>query len=176
MRRILTVSAMAVACVAVVATAVYLPLRTEWEEYRKAVPAEQVRTARPGQPVEFGRIRWTLRSYGAAAMKPGDLPPSGIDPPLRPGEVLVTATLEATSLATAKEVPELDVGYELRDRAGNRWRADLWHSLILAGQTNRITVMGTVPGWAAHDFHLVLRRKPRDFTPPVGGPMLVFGR
>jgi hypothetical protein len=172
MKRILT----GVALVFVVAAAVYLPLRTEWTEYRKAVPAEHVRTARPGQPVEFGRIRWTLLSYGPATLKHGDLPPAGVDPPLRPDEVLVVAVLEATSLATAKDVPSLDVAYEMRDSAGDRWQADLWHSDILPGQSNRVSVMATVPRTAERDFHLVLRRKPRDFTPPIGGPVLVFGR
>jgi len=159
-----------------VAAAIGLPLRTEWTQYRKAVPAERLSTARPGEPAEFGRIRWRLLSYGPARLRPGDLPPDTIEAPRRPGEVLEVVTLDAQSLAGPKDTPELDVAYELRDAAGDRWPADLWHSLILAGQVNRVQVMGTVPEWSRPQLHLVLRRRPADLSPPLGGPMLVFGR
>lgn len=163
-------------CAALVLTAVaiYLPFRPEWHQYRKAVYAEHVAHARPGQTVSWGDIQWRLIGYGPAVLKPGDLPPSGLPTPLRSGESLVVVTLEARPLT--RKNPDFKIAYELRDSAGHHWQADDWHSFFFYGQQNRIQVMGTVPQWAVSRYSLVLRQKRPDLDQLIGGRMLVFGR
>jgi hypothetical protein len=157
---------------AVTMVAIYLPFRAEWRHYRQDVPGGHTRTVAPGRPAVFQRIRWTLVSYGPAVLKPGDLPPDGIDAPARPGETLVLVTLKAEPLT--KNPADSDIDFALRDRAGNRWTAREWHTVIYYGTHEPAYVMGLVPSRAAGSLELVMRHRHRDLSPALGGPELVF--
>lgn len=155
------------------AVAVYLPFRSEWGQYRKAVYAEHVAYARPGQVVTWEDVRWRLFGYGPAELRPGDEPPIGIEPPLRPGESLVVATLDVEPLTRTD--PAFKLAYELRDPVGHQWKAALWHSDIFDGRHNRVRVMASVPQWATNRYFLVIRKKRPDLEQLIGGRMLSFG-
>lgn len=154
--------------------AVYLPFRPEWRHYRQDVPATHSRTVAFGRPAAFANIRWRLVRYGPAVLKPGDLPPDGLGAPVRPGETLVLATLQAQPLVT--DVRDFDIDYTLRDRAGHSWTAFAWHTTIYYGGHDPAYVMGLVPRWAVDRFELVMRMKHQDLSPALGGPELIFRR
>lgn len=173
MRRLLRIVVRTGGALALAAVAVYLPFRPEWDQYRKAVYAEHVTYARPDQVITWEDIRWRLLGYTPAALKPGDEPPVGIEPPVRPGESLVVATLDVEPLTRTD--PAFKLTYELRDRAGHRWKAALWHSDIFDGQRNRVRVMACVPRWAPNGYFLIIRKKRPDLEQLIGGRMLSFG-
>ncbi|MFB9831116.1 hypothetical protein [Actinoallomurus acaciae] len=162
------------ALLAVTSVAILLPFRAEWRHYRQDVPGGHTRTVAPGRPAVFQRIRWTLISYGRAVLKPGDLPPDGIDAPARPGETLVLATLKAEPLTDKPR--DIDIDFALRDRAGHRWTAYEWHTTIYRGGHDPAYVMGLVPSRAVGSFELVMRHRHQDLSPALGGPELVFLR
>lgn len=159
---------------ALMGVAIYLPFRPEWRHYRQDVPATHTRTVASGQAAVFANIRWRLVRYGPAVLRPGDLPPDGIGSPVRPGETLVLATLQAEPLG--KNARDFDIDYSLRDRAGHSWTAYPWHTTIYYGGHDPAYVMGLVPGWAVHTFELVMRMRHPDLSPALGGPELIFRR
>ena len=162
------------ALLALMGGAIYLPFRAEWRHYRQDVPATHTRTVAFGRSAVFANIRWRLLRYGPAVLKPGDLPPSGLGTPVRPGETLVLVTLQAEPLG--KKVHDLDIDFALRDHAGHSWTAYEWHTTIYYGGHDPAYVMGLVPGRAVNDVELVMRMKHRDLSPTLGGPELVFRR
>lgn len=169
-RRVLRLGALLV----LMAVAIYLPFRPEWRHYRQDVPATRARTVAAGRSAVFANIRWRLLRYGPAVLKPGDLPPDGLGGPVRPGETLVLATLQAEPLT--KNVRDFAIDYSLRDRAGHSWTAYPWHTTIYYGGHDPAYVMGLVPGWAVPTFELVMRMKHADLSPALGGPELIFRR
>jgi hypothetical protein len=156
------------------AVAIYLPFRPEWSYYRKDVPAGRTTTVPHGRSADFQQVRWTLVGYGKAVLKKGDLPPTGIGSPVRPGETLVVATLRAVPLV--KQPHDFTIDFTLRDHAGHSWAASEWHTTIYYGSTAPAYVMGLVPGWAVGTFELVMRHQHEDLSPALGGPELVFAR
>lgn len=159
---------------ALIGVAIYLPFREEWKYYRQDVPGGSTHAVAFGRSAVFEQVRWTLLGYGRAVLKPGDLPPSGIDTPVRPGETLVLATFRAVPLV--KEPHDFTIDFSMRDRAGHSWSAAEWHTTIIGGSTDPAYVMGLVPDWAVNTFELVMRRQHQDLSPALGGPELVFRR